>query len=259
MRRLLLILLASCSAAPETGTEAARTTTSSATIDFAKDWSVTQTGSISPGQSLTFRYDLARLPKCHLIEYGQPAWAILAYVSFDGGSPTPLVLAPQNGITTGVIETTIPTPIAKDVAFWFYASDDGGCTEWDSNYGKNFHFSILKAQGPTVHFGKSWTTTVSGSVGPGTVLVDYDLSRAACRSTYNGNDAFGVTMYASVDGNAPDAIDMTEQVGARRFAKPQYVSLPKGDHTLSIWFENSDVYGCHGWDSNYGANYSFGY
>jgi hypothetical protein len=255
-----LAALTACSADAQTGTDSERTTTASAaTIDFAKDFSVTQTGTITPGRDLTFRYDLARLPTCRLVEYGQPAWAILAFVSFDGGAPTQLVLAPQNGTTTGIVETTIPTPIASDVAFWFYASDDGGCTQWDSSYGKNFHFHIETAQGPTIHFGSNWTTTVSGSVGPGTVLVDYDLSRATCRSTYDGNDAFGVTMYASVDGAPPDAIDMTAQIGARRFAKAQYVPLPKGDHTLSIWFENSDTYGCHTWDSAYGANYDFSY
>ena len=252
-------LVLGCSASPDTGSSAERTTTAAATITFAKDWSVTETGTITPGRDLTFSYDLSRLSKCRLTEYGQPAWAILAYVSFDGGAPTELVLAPQNGVTTGVVETTIPTPIAKDVAFWFYASDDGGCTEWDSSYGQNFHFAIAKAQDPTIHFGSSWSTTVVGSVGPGTVLVDYDFSRATCKSTYNGNDAFGVTMYASVDGATPDTFDMTTQVGARRFSTAHEIPLPQGDHTLSIWFENSDVYGCPTWDSAYGANYVFSY
>jgi len=265
MKLSLLFALAAavtaCSVDAQTGSTAApTTTTASATIDFAKDWSVTQTGTISPGHDLTFRYDLARLSKCRLTEYGQPAWSVNAYVSFDGGAPTELVLAPHtNGTNTGIIETTIPTPIASDVAFWFYESDDSSCHGWDSSFGKNFHFHIEPAQGPTIHFGSNWTTKVGGSIGPGTVLVDYDLSRATCRSTYNGNDAFSVTMYASVDGNAPDAIDMTTQVGARRFPHAQYVPLPKGNHTLSIWFENSDVYGCHTWDSSYGANYTFSY
>lgn len=258
---LSILALTACSAADETGSGSARTTTASATIDFAKDWSVTQTGTISPGRALTFRYDLARLSKCRLTEYGMPAWSVNAYVSFDGGAPTELVLAPHTNQTlgTGIIETTIPIPVASDVAFWFYESDDGGCHDWDSSYGKNFHFPIVKAQDPTIHFAANWQTKVGGQIGPGTVLVDYDLSRATCRSTYNGNDAFGVTMYASVDGAPPDAIDMTTQVGARRFANPQTIPLPKGNHTLSIWFENSDVYGCHTWDSAYGANYDFSY
>jgi hypothetical protein len=256
-----MVLLASCSASPETATSAASTTTttSSATIDFAKDWSVTQTGTIAPAESLTFRYDLARLSKCRAVEYGQPAWAVLAYVSFDGGKATPLLLAPQNGVTSGVIEQTIPIPVASDVALWFYASDDHGCVEWDSKFGANFHFAVAKSQRPTIHFGGDWQTHVDGAIGPGTVLVDYDLSRAPCHSTYNGNDAFGVTMYASIDGATPDTYDMTTTVDARRFAAPRFVSLPQGDHTLAIWFENNDAYGCHSWDSAYGANYDFTY
>ncbi len=255
------VLLLACSAAPDTGSASSRATTSSssATIEFAKDWSVTQTGTIDPSHTLTFRYDLSRLSKCRLNEYGQPAWAVLAYVSFDGRAPTTLVLAPQNGVTSGVVEETIPVPVASDVAFWFYASDDGGCTEWDSQFGQNFHFPIVKAPVPTIRFGGDWQNRVGGSFGPGTVLVDYDLSRAPCRSTYNGNDAFGVTMYTSVDGEPATAQSMVTQVDARNFATPRFVSLPQGDHTLSIWFENSDSYGCHTWDSNYGANFAFSY
>ena len=253
------LVLVACSA-PETGTASSQTTTTSgATIEFGKSWSVTQTGTIDPSHPLTFRYDLDRLSKCRAVEYGQPAWAILAYVSFDGRAPTTLVLAPQNGQTSGVVETTIPVQVASDVAFWFYASDDHGCVEWDSSFGKNFHFPIAKAQGPTIRFGSDWQNHVDGSIGPGTVLVDYDLARATCKSTYNGNDAFGVTMHTSIDGQPGTAQDMVTQVGARRFATPRFVSLPQGHHTLSIWFENSDVYGCHTWDSNYGANFTFGY
>ncbi len=253
-------LLVACSAAPETASESSRTTTTSgATIEFAKDWSVTQTGPIDPSHPLTVRYDLDRLSKCRAVEYGQPAWAILAYVSFDGRAPTTLELAPQNGQTSGVVETTIPVSVASDVAFWFYASDDHGCVEWDSQFGQNFHFSIAKAPVPTIRFGGDWQNHVDGAIGPGTVLVDYDLARAPCHSTYNGNDAFGVTMYASIDGNAPTAQDMTTQVGARRLATPRFVSLPQGDHTLSIWFESTDAYGCHSWDSDYGANFDFSY
>ena len=256
-----MVLLLACGASPETASESAKATTSApgATIEFAKDWSVTQTGTIAPAESLTFRYDLSRLSKCRAVEYGQPAWAVLAYVSFDGRAPTALVLAPQNGVTSGVVEQTIPVPVASDVALWFHASDDHGCVEWDSQFGQNFHFSIAKSQRPTIRFGGDWQNRVDGAVGPGTVLVDYDTSRAPCHSTYNGNDAYGVTMYASIDGQTPTTQSMVTQVDARNFATPRYVSLPQGDHTLSIWFENNDAYGCHAWDSDYGANYSFGY
>lgn len=254
------LLLVACSAAPETASESSRTTTTSGpTIEFAKDWSVTQTGTIDPTHSLTFRYDLDRLGKCRAVEYGQPAWAVLAYVSFDGRAPTTLVLAPQHGQTSGVVETTIPVPVASDVAFWFYASDDHGCVEWDSSFGQNFHFSIAKAPVPTIRFGGDWQNGVDGAIGPGTVLVDYDLARATCKSTYNGNDAFGVTMYESIDGQPATTQSMLTQVDARDFATPRFVSLPQGHHTLSIWFENNDAYGCHTWDSDYGANYSFSY
>ncbi len=257
---LAFVSLVACGSA-ETGSSYASTTTatSGATIDFAKDWSVTQSGALVPASTLTFRYDLDRLGKCRFVEYGQPAWAVLAYVSFDGHAPKTLVLAPHQGVTSGVVETTIPVPAASDVAFWFYASDDSGCVEWDSSYGQNFHFAIQKAQTPVIHFGGDWTTTVDGSIGPGTVLVDYDLSRAKCHGAQYGSDAYAVTMYSSIDGDAPQAQQVTTLADGVNFATPRSVSLPQGKHSLAIWFENDDVFGCHEWDSNYGANWVYAY
>lgn len=255
-RALLAVLLFACSSPVETSSQAAGAT-GGAVIDFGGDWSVTQSGDLVPAGTLTFRYDLGRVGKCRAIEYGQPAWAVLAYVSFDGGAPAALELGPSGGHTSGVVETTIPVPAASDVALWFYASDDAGCVEWDSRYGQNFHFAIQPSQRPVVRFGADWTTSVDGVVGPGTMLVDYDLSRAQCHGAQYGSDAYSVTMYTSIDGDTPQAQDMTTLVLGHRFATPRYVSLPQGDHTLAIWFENTDVFGCHQWDSRYGRNYLF--
>jgi len=257
-RSLFALVLLACGSPSQTAAQSS-STTSGAVIDFSSDWSVTESGDIAPGSTLTFRYDLDRLGKCRTTEYGQPAWAVLAYVSFDGAAPATLELAPSNGQTSGIVETTVPVPAANDVALWFYASDDGGCVQWDSRYGQNFHFSVEPAQVPVIHFGSDWQTTVSGAVGPGTVLVDYDLSRAQCRGIQYGVDAYSVTMYASIDGADPVSQDVTTLVDGHRFATPRYVSLPQGDHTLSIWFENDDVFGCHAWDSNFGVNWDFSY
>ena len=260
MRKALpfFALLFACGPAA-TGTSTESTTTSGATIDFAKDWSITETGSLVPSSTMTVRYDLDRLGKCRFQEYGGPAWAVLAYVSFDGGAPKTLVLAPHQGVTSGIVEETIPVPAASDVAFWFYASDDSGCVQWDSNYGKNFHFSIQNAQPPVVHFGGDWQTTVTGAVGPGTVLVDYDLSRAQCHGAQYGSDAYGVTMWTSLDGGPAQGRTMTTLVDGVSFEQPAWISLPQGNHQLAVWFENNDVFGCHAWDSNYGQNYVFSY
>jgi hypothetical protein len=255
---LALLLLACGSPASETGSASAPST-GGAVVDFAGDFSVTESGDLVPAGSLTFRYDLGRLPKCRFVEYGQPAWSVLAYVSFDGRAPQALELAPNGGTTSGTVETTIPVPAAKDVAFWFYASDDSGCVQWDSRYGQNFHFGILPSPRPVIHFGGDWQNRVDGAVGPGTVLVDYDLSRAQCHGSQYGSDAYAVTMYTSIDGDTPQPQTITTLVDGRNFATPRYVSLPQGDHTLAIWFENTDVFGCHAWDSNYGNNYSFSY
>lgn len=268
MRRLLALLLASSacgsSSAPpaERAVSSSESTLSQTTIEFSGDWSVTRSGDLVPGRPATLRYDLARLGKCRATKYGLQAWAVAAYVSFDGAPPRELLLAPQNPNVnqSGVVEFQIPIPVAADLSLWFHGSDDSDCSEWDSKYGQNFHFAIQKPNAPVIRFGSGWTTSVDGIVHAGEdVIVDYDLSRAECRSTYNGNDAFGVTMWFSIDGGAAQSADMTRTVLTKKMASPARITLPHGSNSVAIWFENNDTYGCHSWDSAYGANYVWHY
>src|SRR5581483_11740821 len=91
---LLFVLLAAC--APSETTSTTESDISTATIDFAKDWSVRRSGDLVPGSTTTIRYDLARLSKCRATKYGLQAWAVAAYASFDGQKPVELLIAPVN-------------------------------------------------------------------------------------------------------------------------------------------------------------------
>lgn len=259
----LLLLLAACGSAPIDTSESSAQSTTQATIDFAKDWSVTTAGGLLPGTNARLRYDLARLPKCRATKYGLQAWSVVAYVSFDGRAPREIVLAPLNVnvATQGVVEVPIPLPVASDMSVWFHASDAFGCSEWDSRYGKNFHFAIQKPNAPVIHFDANWSTWVDGIVHAGEdVIVDYDWSRVPCRSTYNGYDAFGVTMYYAIDHGSVQSQDMTQVVTMyKKMPALGRITIPHGTHHLEVWFENNDSYGCHSWDSQYGANYVWNY
>jgi hypothetical protein len=229
-------------------------------LAFAADWTVTQSGPPTGGGKALIHYDLARLPRCRTEYMGYPAWDILAYWSVDGGnaSSTPLTQI-VNGARVGV-DVIIDVPPGHDLALWFYASDEGGCVQWDSNYGRNFHF-LMQPGGPTIHFPcPGWDDRVDGTPTAGAeLLVDYDVRRLAqCRQDYNGLPSWDVTVgYRFDDGAAASASLTTIAPDGQRVAAPARLAPPLGARSVTLWFENSDRTGCTAWDSRFGANYAF--
>lgn len=260
-RALVCAALLGCSAARDERAATNESALGAATIELAKDWSVTAKGALVPGSSVTVRYDLARLGGCRATKYSLPAWAVAGYASF-GAAPLELLLAPQlpNGPQSGVVELTLPVPAERELSLWFHGSDETGCSQWDSRFGQNFRFPIQAPDAPVIRFKSDWTTSVDGLVHAGEdVLVAYDAARVTCRSSYNGNEAWGLTLSASIDHGASSSQDLAKPVLSRRALGLGRVTLPHGSHHLEIWFENTDTYGCHAWDSRYGANYVFDY
>lgn len=89
-----------------------------------------------------------------------------------------------------------------------------------------------------------------------TVHVNYDVSRLSqCRGDFNGQPAWTITGHWQLDDDAQG----TFNAGGFGFGTPvngtEFVVPHAGN--LQLWFEISDRWGCHGWDSNYGANYPF--
>lgn len=110
----------------------------------------------------------------------------------------------------------------------------------------------------TLHFGAS-RVDVTGTLTSGrTLRVVYDADRQpTCRGTQGGSPAYTVTGYYRIDngearsffaaGHRPD--------GSTR---PVSISLPNTYASrIAFWFESSNVWGCHAWDSNDGANFVF--
>jgi hypothetical protein len=259
---LFFVIVTACGSAGETTLDQTSSEIVLSTITFAQDWSVTKSNDVQPAKAVALRYDLARLPNCRATKYGLQAWSVVAYVSFDGRAPQSIVLAPTSPYVaqTGIVETQIPVPIASDMAVWFHASDAFGCSEWDSKYGQNFHFAIAKPNAPVIHFDAGYNEWTDGIVHAGEdILVDYDWSRVPCRSTYNGYDAFSITMHYSIDNGAARSSDLFSVVGMKRMPAAARITIPHGAHHLAIWFENNDRSGCHAWDSDYGNNYNYSF
>ncbi len=113
-------------------------------IVFDRAWNETVIGTPGTAPGLVIDYDLERLPNCRAQYAGQPAWDIVVYWRFDGGQAqykavTKVVNTNQRVSTPTTLE--LPTG-AREVELWFMASDRAGCTQWDSDYGKNYRWRV---------------------------------------------------------------------------------------------------------------------
>lgn len=227
-------------------------------ITFDADWSITQSAPLVAGQSAVFRYNTNRLPSCRATYNGLPAWAITASYEADSSSTVPTLTVNDGSSSSNPIDVGFVVPYGADLSVWFHNSDEWGCSTWDSSYGQNFHFAI---QGPpTIHFNVDWTNPVAGTLASGaSIAIDYDVRRlSTCRSTYNGYQAWDVSVAYRFDGGAVSYASLTQVVGMYgRGQAPAVISAPAGAHQIEMWFENTDVDGCNAYDSHYGQNYVF--
>ncbi|HWE29786.1 MAG TPA: DUF6209 family protein [Polyangia bacterium] len=248
---------------PSAEVAAADTTSTSSTpptLSFAADWSVTQSAPVVSGGKATIHYDIARLPNCRMQYEGGPAWGIVAYWAVDGGQAfSQPVTQLQNGDNVPV-DVTFDVPPGADLAVWFYASDEGGCSQWDSSYGRNFHFALV-ADAPAIHFRwPAWSDDQSAPLVAGhDFLVDYDIRRLPfCRQDYNGLQTWDVTVGYRFDGGAAASASLTTTPNDyQRVQAPARIAAPAGAATVELWFVNDDRTGCQTWDSAYGTNYRF--
>jgi len=264
MKRLALafvFLVAACNArSPEAAVVAADTAATPPTLTFAADWSVAQSAPVIAGGKATIHYDVARLPNCRATYHGLPAWGISAFYAVDGGQAfTQPVTQFQNGVVNPV-DATFDVPPGNDLAVWFSNSDEYGCSQWDSDYGRNFHFALV-ADAPALHFRwPSWSEEQSAPLVAGhDFLVDYDIRRLPnCRQDYNGMQTWDVTVSYRFDGGAAQSASLTRSLNDyNRVQAPARITAPQDASTVELWFENHDRTGCQMWDSAYGANYRF--
>jgi hypothetical protein len=249
-------LLAGCTGASDIASTSAATSTPM--ISFNSDWSI-QSDPIVGGSTAILHYDPARLPQCRAVYEGFPAWGITATWQADGGFARSAPVTQFANGTVSAVDATFRVPFGRDLAVWFFASDEFGCTAYDSDYGRNFHFAISAPSEPVIHFKSDWTNPVDGSLRAGAdFLVDYDLLRSPyCRADYNGYQTWEVTAHARFSDGSRQDQPVTEVVGSNgRGPAPARFHAPAGG-SVELWFENTDRTGCDAWDSNYSRNYRF--
>ncbi|MBN2358059.1 MAG: hypothetical protein JXR83_01310 [Deltaproteobacteria bacterium] len=118
-----------------------------ARIRFNADWSEQVEGRLARGGVAVIDYAWERLPNCRIVYRGWESWDIIANAQFDSGEmPYGQSVAysdqGSNGKQRRLAVFAIPQN-ANDVALWFENTEYPPlCHEWDSDYGRNYHFSI---------------------------------------------------------------------------------------------------------------------
>lgn len=116
---------------------------SAPTVSFNADWTVSTDGALRAGSPVTVKYDLSRLPRCRQDYNGYATWEITVSYRFDGGPVTTVPVTQVSGMDRVAAPATFQAPAgARDLELWFHNSDRAGCSDWDSDYGRNFHFTL---------------------------------------------------------------------------------------------------------------------
>ncbi|MCA9640341.1 MAG: hypothetical protein H6718_20320 [Polyangiaceae bacterium] len=89
----------------------------------------------------------------------------------------------------------------------------------------------------------------------GRVRISYDASRTPCTSYKYGQPAYSVLAHWRLDGGDVQTLQVAGFESYPGAIDASFVLPGAGD--LELWFESSDVYGCHAWDSDFGVNYHF--
>lgn len=122
-------------------------------IHFTRDYKSRVDGPLQAGVPFTVDYDLWRIPFCvGVTQYDTLSGSATMFYRFDGGATQQ---EPMLGLPPGVpaevdgqpgqlqlAPTVTPPPGARSVELWFLGSNDGPCTDWDSDYGRNYSFSL---------------------------------------------------------------------------------------------------------------------
>lgn len=227
-------------------------------LTFADDWSEQADGPIVAGLPIRITYDLDRLTACRGSTNGSDVWGITGFASFDGGAPqtfevTRLV---DGRAVAAPIELDIPARAAH-VDFWFQSSNRWGCSAYDSNDGANYTFDIeARADIAYAAFTADGSEDLPRMVKAGDQLVvHYEPERLAqCAGSTGGNAAWSVTVNYQVDGGAVKKLLVTRAEGPDLVPSDPEITLPRG-RDLALWFEATNRWGCHAYDSNSSANY----
>jgi len=233
-----------------------------ASITFGADYTDSVSGVVRSGHAVLVHYDATRLPDCRGdLPGGVPGWTISAHASVDGGAETDVALAPTADGADAALEGVVPAiEPGRDLSLYFTVTNRWGCIAYDSDYGANYHFGIASepVDAPLVHFTADHDVTQSGPIHAGDRLrVLYDLERLSdCRGTNAGYPGWSISGHWMADDGDEHFFEVSQVEGSDRVPVEAVIPVPN-TRELAFWFDVTNRWGCHAWDSSYGANYTF--
>ena len=122
-------------------------------IHFARDYTIRVDGPLQAGVPFTLDYDLWRMPFCvGVTAYDTLSGSATVFYRFDDGATQQAAMLGLPPGVPGEIDgqpgllqlapIITPPPTARRVEMWFHSNNDGPCSDWDSNYGRNYFFPI---------------------------------------------------------------------------------------------------------------------
>lgn len=117
---------------------------SDATLVFRASGEVEAKGELRAGGKVSVRYEDARLPKCRGSRAGAQAWALRGSAQLNGGAIQTFDTgrAVDAKGTREAVDAIVALPEAGELALWFQGTDVFGCSEYDSQGGKNYRFRV---------------------------------------------------------------------------------------------------------------------
>jgi hypothetical protein len=195
---------------------------------------------------------------------GKPGFTITGFASINKKPAKTFYVAGHSSDPTRTTTESIAVDEAGDLAVWFQVTNASGCSNYDSDLGKNYHFAVAPSPVSSSRIvfdaDPSRAPRATGALTAGTKIeIDYPEARlAGCRgSLAGGAPAWTVTGFASINGEPAKSFYVAGySPDPSQTGKKPIVELPRAGR-LSLWFQVTSRYGCQAWDSNLGSNYTF--
>lgn len=114
------------------------------TLTFGGDFHVNVSGTLQKGKKVRVAYDANRLTACRGDQNGHPGWTITGFYKIGNGAVHSFEaggFSPSGGTEPPVLTLDA----SGDLQLWFQNNSVWGCNAYDSDFGKNYHFTILPA------------------------------------------------------------------------------------------------------------------
>ena len=109
-------------------------------------WSNDQSAPLAAGRDFLVDYDIRRLPYCRQDYNSLQTWDVTVGYRFDGGpaQSASLTRSPNDYNRVQAPARLAAPEGAAVVEMWFENHDRTGCQTWDSAYGANYRFSLVR-------------------------------------------------------------------------------------------------------------------